>query len=439
MRPLTPSGLRRTYYLLVALRWLPVGLIVPLMVLVMTQRGLSLGQVGLVSAAYYFTVVLLELPTGGLADALGRRPVLVVGNLCSIGYLGLFLVARDVRTFAAAAVLHGLERALRSGPLEAWFVDAARGLEPGADLRRGLTAGMVAEGSILGIGALAAGLLPQLVTGLPASGEAVLTRLTLPVLAALAVEVLHLVAVWVLLSEVRSAPRPELGRALAGLPAAAGAAVRLVRTEPGIPLLLVAVGTVGLSMSQVETLWQPHFADLLGGVEDNTLAFGVLSAAGFLAAAAGAALAPALARRLGRGAGTAAAVVRVLHGGAIAALAAAGLALPAASAFLTIYVWTGAASPLHAELLHERVPGEQRATMLSVDSLARMAGGLVAGLTLPRLADRAGIPAAWLLAAGLLAASALCYARIRPPAELVGRMAAVPGVSGPRAARPGPR
>lgn len=433
----TPAGLRRTYYLLVALRWLPVGLIVPLIVLVMTQRGLSLAQVGLVSATYFGTVVLLELPTGGLADALGRRPVLVVGGLCSVAYLGLVLVARDVRTFAIAAVLHGIERALRSGPLEAWFVDRTQGLEPGTDLLRGLTGGMVAEGGTLGVGALAAGLLSQLATGLPVSGNAILTRLTLPLLVALGVEVVSLVAVLVLLAEVRGVSRPRLGQALAGLPVAAGVALRLVRAEPGIGLLLVAVATVGASMGSVETLWQPRFAGLLGGVEDNTLAFGLLGAGGFLAAAAGSALAPVLARRLGRGPGAAAALVTLLHGAAIAALAASGLALPAASAYLGVYVWTGAKGPLHAELLHERVPGERRATMLSIGSLAMMAGGLLAGLTLPRLADAAGIPAAWLMAAALLSASAWCYARIRPPAEVVGRMGAGRRVRSPWLARAG--
>lgn len=74
-------------------------------------------------------------------------------------------------------------------------------------------------------------------------------------------QVLDLVAVWVLPSEVRGVPRPGSGARRPaprrGRRGPAGA------HEPGIPLLLVAVGAVGLSMSQVETLWQPHFAAVL--------------------------------------------------------------------------------------------------------------------------------------------------------------------------------
>jgi len=42
----------------------------------MQDRGLTLAQVGMVSATQSIVVLLLELPTGGLADAVGRRPVL---------------------------------------------------------------------------------------------------------------------------------------------------------------------------------------------------------------------------------------------------------------------------------------------------------------------------------------------------------------------------
>ena len=59
------------------LRWLPVGLLIPVMILLGLDRGLTLSQLGLVAAAQGFVVFGLELPTGGLADAIGRRRVLL--------------------------------------------------------------------------------------------------------------------------------------------------------------------------------------------------------------------------------------------------------------------------------------------------------------------------------------------------------------------------
>ena len=80
---------RRRYLLLTALRWLPVGFLAPIFVLIPLSRGLSLTEIGFVFALQGLVVLALELPTGGLSDALGRRPVVIGGvalfTLASIG------------------------------------------------------------------------------------------------------------------------------------------------------------------------------------------------------------------------------------------------------------------------------------------------------------------------------------------------------------------
>ena len=75
---------RRRFVALTALRWFPTGVVLPVMVLLMRQRGLDLGEVGMVLAVYSLVTAALELPTGGLADVIGRRPVLVISALPSM-------------------------------------------------------------------------------------------------------------------------------------------------------------------------------------------------------------------------------------------------------------------------------------------------------------------------------------------------------------------
>src|SRR3712207_7579714 len=58
---------------LTVLRWLPVGFQAPITVLLAQSRGLSLAEIGLLFTVHGLVVVALELPTGGLADVLGRR------------------------------------------------------------------------------------------------------------------------------------------------------------------------------------------------------------------------------------------------------------------------------------------------------------------------------------------------------------------------------
>ncbi|MEI2642629.1 MAG: MFS transporter [Candidatus Nanopelagicales bacterium] len=67
----------RRLVVLSALRWVPAGLVIPVLVLMLGARGLSLAQTGQMMALYSVVTLSLELPTGGLADAWGRRPVIV--------------------------------------------------------------------------------------------------------------------------------------------------------------------------------------------------------------------------------------------------------------------------------------------------------------------------------------------------------------------------
>jgi hypothetical protein len=87
---------------------------------------------------------------------------------------------------------------------------------------------------------------------------------------------------------------------------------------------------------------------------------------------------------------------------AIPFIGAAGLG------YVAIYLLLGVTGPLTSELLHGRVAASERATMLSVESLALQAGGVVSNLLLGSLvvATTAGAGFA-VIAAALVASGAL--------------------------------
>ena len=89
--------------MLSATRWLPTGLTIPVLFVLMQERGLSLATIGLISGLGSAVVALLELPTGGLADALGRRPVLLVAGLFSLASMAIVSFAASAALFALAA------------------------------------------------------------------------------------------------------------------------------------------------------------------------------------------------------------------------------------------------------------------------------------------------------------------------------------------------
>lgn len=77
----------RSFAVLQALKYLPLGLLVPVEILVMQARDLTAAQIGVVIAVIGLTTALLELPTGGLADVLGRWLVLVTGAVVTLSSL----------------------------------------------------------------------------------------------------------------------------------------------------------------------------------------------------------------------------------------------------------------------------------------------------------------------------------------------------------------
>lgn len=169
--PRTARGATRTFLILHALRWLPAGFVIPILVLVPTERGLDLPTVGLMFATYGLTTALLELPTGGLADAVGRKPVLLVATVADTGLLLALAFGVTPAHFLAGAFLGGVGRALLSGPLESWYVDTVRAIDPEIGLRPGLARAGTVEGIALAVGALLSAVLPTIGAGLPLDGS----------------------------------------------------------------------------------------------------------------------------------------------------------------------------------------------------------------------------------------------------------------------------
>ena len=149
------ASIRRRFHLLLALRFVPTGLSVTVFVLLMRDRGLSLAEIGVGTAAQGIVMLFLELPSGGLADALGRKPVLLLAGGVWLVASALVLAAGNVALLAVAFSLQGVFRALDSGPLQAWFVDEAFLDDPGVEVERELARSDVVICAAIGVGAIA--------------------------------------------------------------------------------------------------------------------------------------------------------------------------------------------------------------------------------------------------------------------------------------------
>jgi MFS family permease len=406
---MSTSGLTRRFVILRALRWLPLGLVLPFLVITPEARGLSLGAIGVVFAVHSAVAIALEVPSGALADLVGRRRVLLGGAALTAVSLLIFAAAESIVAFMASAALLAAGRALISGSLEAWYVDSLRLLDPAAPLTHGLSRGAAAEGVAMAVGSLIAGGLVTL-AGPADGGGGAFSGYGIAALAGALAAIGYLIAVAALVDEGdRRARAPERPAPVRRRVAEIFATARdELMSSVAVRVVVVTGVALGMSFTAVELLWQPHLADLLSDPDTHGVAFGALAAGSMFAAAAGAAASPRLRRGVGLRSGYLLALL-------LGALSVALLGAPDSVAmfipiYLVAYLSLGLADPLHFELLNDAVGATARATLISAEALATQGGALAANLAVGALASSEGSTFVWALAGALLTLTTLAVA-----------------------------
>jgi MFS family permease len=416
---LSAGSARRRYLVLIGLRWLPTGLLIPIMVLLASSRGLSLAEIGFVLSIQGLVVLGLELPTGGLSDAIGRRPVLILASLVAIVALGLLTIADSVALFAASALLQGVYRALDSGPLEAWYVDATLAADPRASIEKGLSAGGGVASVAIAIGALAAGAL------VAAHPFAQASALLLPLVVALVLSVVNLAAVAILMTE----PHAERGLSAAAdglraVPAVVRDGLGLLRGSRVLMALVAVEGLWGFSMVTFESLFPLRLSDVLGSTDQAAALMGPVASAAWFAAAVGAAGVMLLANRIGvaRSAG----LLRIVQGATVVAMGLIAGPIGLVTAYLACYVAHGASNPMHSTLLHREVDGPHRTTVISINSMIGQPAGALGAIVLASLAGATSIGTAMIVGGIVCAIAAPLYIPALRSEQRRRRLAAVP-------------
>ncbi|WP_202637740.1 hypothetical protein [Bailinhaonella thermotolerans] len=438
---------RRRYAAACALFWLPTGLTIAPLILLFTERGMSLAAIAAFFAAHSVTTAVLELPTGGLSDVLGRRTVLAASGLLNLAALILLGLGTTASPLTCGMVLMGAGRALSSGPAEAWYVDAVHARSgPGADLRPGLAAGKTATSAALATGTLLGGAVPWLLTTGPDTGArlreataGLVLPLSVPMLLAAALEVVFALYV---LAALREPPRPAATTrgVLRGIPVTIAGGLSLGARDALVRRVLLSAAAAGGALAAMELLTPRRVAALTGAPESGAVVFAALACAGFVCSALGSHLAPLVARLAGGGeravlAGLATGAAGLLILGVTAAFTGAPATALAATGYGLVYLGLGSAGPSENDLLHRRVTSAGRATALSVQSLALQLSVALTGLLIGVLPHG---PIPWLLGGAILLAGALPWIRRAAPASASATAAPGRTTASPAQARPAP-
>jgi MFS family permease len=386
----TPAHIQRVYLLLLLGNTLAASLIWGINTIFLLDAGLSNLEAFAANAFFTAGMVLFEVPTGIVADTVGRRASYLLGTVTlaasTLFYVLLWQIEAPFWAWAVASLLLGLGFTFFSGAVEAWLVDALAATGFTGNLESVFGRGQVVTGVAMLTGSVAGGFIAQQVSlGTPF----VLRGVILIAMFAVAFRLMH---------DVGFAPA-QADRPLVEMRKIASASIDYGWRVPAVKWLMVEglfVGGVGFYGFYA---LQPYLLELY----DDPRAYQIAGLAAAIVAGAqilGGVAAPWIRGRFKRR--TSALLV-------LAALNVATLALVGAiESFWAVIgltaVWAllfAATMPIRQAYLNGLIPSRQRATILSFDSLTNSTGGVWAQPVLGRSADVWGYGPSYLLGAGI--------------------------------------
>ncbi|MDP4039995.1 MAG: MFS transporter [Candidatus Pacearchaeota archaeon] len=102
---------------------------IPIIYLFYNSIGLNLAQIGIIASVSFFTTFLLEVPTGVMADKIGRKKTLVIGGILTILFSLTLIFANSFYEVFLASLFLGSAIAINSGADTAIIYDSLKQLK----------------------------------------------------------------------------------------------------------------------------------------------------------------------------------------------------------------------------------------------------------------------------------------------------------------------
>jgi DHA3 family tetracycline resistance protein-like MFS transporter len=431
MRRLAGAGPVGAYYVYAAsfsfFFWMTSALNLVYMAVVV---GLSPLQMVVVGSVLEASVFLFEIPTGLVADLVSRRLSVLIGMaLIGVGFV-LQGLGTTFAAMLAAQVVWGVGYTFTSGADTAWLTDELDADLPDADRPDAdlpdadrpddeRPAGLGRLGDVL-VRAQQLRLAAQLAGTLAAGGLGLIElRLPLVVSGAGFIAAAGVLAVLMRERHFRPAPAEQRGGARRMAAALAGGLAAARRSRVVRALLVVSLLT-GLSSEAVDRLWTVRIVDDFAipgwlGSHGTALLFAAISLIGSAISLAASLTYSRIAGGRGDGPRPVArphSLLSVLI--ALEVLGIVGLAVVGSLWIALASLWArnaavAVAAPVQSAWLNRNLDSATRATALSLVGQSDAIGQVAGGPPLGALADRAGVPIALLVSAGILAPAAAVY------------------------------
>jgi MFS family permease len=367
---------QRVYLTLMLGNTLAASFIWGINTLFLLDAGLSNAEAFAANAFFTGGMVLFEVPTGVVADTWGRRVSYLLGTVTLAGatflYYLLWQVSAPFWAWAVVSLLLGLGFTFFSGAVEAWLVDALRANDFHGRLESVFGRGQMVGGIAMLGGSVLGGVVAQV------------TSLGVPFLMRVGVLLAMFVVAFRMMRDVGFTPRR------ATHPLRETKAILSASIEHGLGnrpvrfVMLAAPFTSGVSIYVFYAL-QPFLLDLYGDPTAYSIA-GLAAAIVAGSQIAGGYAAPKI-RGLFRRRTSALLLGSVATAGILVVLGVVDVFWVALVLLAMSGLLFAAVLPIRQAYLNDMIPSQQRATVLSFDSLMGSSGGVVIQPVLGRAAD----------------------------------------------------
>jgi MFS family permease len=388
----TSRSIQRTYLLLMLGNTLAASLIWGINTIFLLDAGLSNLEAFAANAFFTAGMVVFEVPTGIVADTIGRRMSYLLGTLTLSGssllYVMLWQIEAPFWAWAVVSLLLGLGFTFFSGAVEAWLVDALTATGYQGRLETVFGRGQMVTGAGMLGGSVAGGFIAEQIS------------LGTPFVLRGAILIVMFVLAFRLMYDVGFTP-DKGSRPLAEMRKIAANSIEYGWRVPAVKWLMVeALFTGGVGIYAFYAL-QPYLLELYG----DPTAYQIAGLAAAIVAGAqilGGVAAPWIRARFQRRTSA----LLVTAGLSVVTLGLIGAIENFWAVIGLTTVWGllfAATMPIRQTYINGMIPSRQRATILSFDSMMASTGGVWTQPVLGRIADTSGYAATYLVSAGITA------------------------------------
>jgi MFS family permease len=393
----TPASIQRVYLLLLLGNTLAASLIWGINTIFLLDAGLTNLEAFAANAFFTAGMMLFEVPTGIVADTVGRRMSYLLGTVTlassTLLYVLLWQVEAPFWAWAVVSVLIGLGFTFFSGAVEAWLVDALTATGYTGEMETVFGRGQIVAGIAMLSGSVAGGFIAQQ------------TSLGVPFVVRGAILVVMFVLAFRFMQDVGFTPEKG-GRPLTEMRKIASASIDYGWRVPAVKwLMLESLFTGGVGIYGFYAL-QPYLLELYGDPEAFLIA-GLSAAIVAGAQILGGIAAPRI-RRLFRRRTSALITIAALTTATLALIGVAESFWPVIALTVVWGLLFAAGMPIRQAYMNGLIPSRQRATILSFDSLMDNTGGVWGQPVLGRAADAWGYAPSYLISSGIAVLALPC-------------------------------